>query len=141
MRILMLLSIVCLCNGQTNAQTYKLSGCGLMRAGTFKYLEAEDPTAYFVITDTSHTEYYRNGKYHIKSRMKWVSDCKYSLIMFENTVPDFPFNIGDKLLVTINKVENDIIYYTSEIKGSKWETSVRKIITTEKATLLSYLEK
>ena len=42
------------------------------------------------------------------------------MTMLSNTIPDFPFKVGDVMTVTINKVENDIIYYTSEVKGKKW---------------------
>ena len=101
--------------------------CSLMRDGTFKYLEAMDTSAFFVITDSSHTEYYGQGKYFIKSQMIWVRPCQYILRMKENTIPGFPFKPEDVMMVTINKIEGDIIYYTSEVKGWKWESKVRKL--------------
>lgn len=98
-----------------------------MKTGTFKYLESSDSTAYFVITDSSHTEYFGNGRYYIKSERTWISDCRFTLRMLSSTIPDFPFKPGDVMLVSINKTEGDIIYYTSEVNGKKWETSVRKL--------------
>jgi hypothetical protein len=31
------------------------------------------------------------------------------------------------MMVTINKIDGDMIYYTSEVKGRKWESKVRKL--------------
>jgi hypothetical protein len=98
-----------------------------MRDGTFKYLEAMDTSAFFVITDSSHTEYYGQGKYFIKSQMIWVRPCQYILRMKENAIPGFPFKPEDVMMVTINKIDGDMIYYTSEVKGRKWESKVRKL--------------
>ena len=98
-----------------------------MKSGKFKYLEAQDTSAFFEITDTSHTEYYNNGKYYIKSEMSWISDCQYSMKMLENTIPEFPFKPGDVMLVTIKRVDNDIIFFTSEVNGMKWDGKVRKL--------------
>ena len=98
-----------------------------MKNGTFKYLEAPDTSAYFVITDTTHTEFYGQGKFFIKSQMIWVKPCQYLLRMTENTIPGFPFKPEDVMIVTINKIEGDIVYYTSEVNERKWESKVRKL--------------
>ncbi len=101
--------------------------CSLMKNGTFKYLEPPDTSAYFVITDSTHTEFFGQGTYFIKSEMVWLSSCRYALKMTENTVPNFPFKPGDVMTVTINKIEDDIVYYTSEVNGQKWQARVRKL--------------
>ena len=127
MQIMILSVLLILLNGISNAQNSLKSDCSIMKSGKFKYLEAQDTSAFFEITDTSHTEYYNNGKYYIKSEMSWISDCQYSMKMLENTIPEFPFKPGDVMLVTIKRVDNDIIFFTSEVNGMKWDGKVRKL--------------
>jgi hypothetical protein len=109
-------------------ETDNKDSCSILKQGKFKYLDIEDTTAYFVIDKEDHTEYHNGGKYFIKSRLKWINDCQYEMTMLKNTIPDFPFKPGDVMTVTINKVEGDIIYYTSEVKEYKWDGRLLKVI-------------
>jgi hypothetical protein len=99
-----------------------------MKNGSFKYLDAEDSTAYFEIENENHIEYHQGGKYYIKSRLKWITDCQYEMKMLENTIPDFPFKPGEKMIVTIINIEGEIIYYTSEVRNMKWKGRLIKKI-------------
>jgi len=104
-----------------------ISSCSVLKQGKFRYLDIDDTTACFVIDKEDHTEYHYNGRYYIKSRLKWINDCRYEMTMIRNTIPDFPFKPGDVMTVTINKVEDKIIYYTSEVNGIKWEGRLLKV--------------
>lgn len=95
-------------------------GCSIAKKGTFKYLDISDTTAYFKLKKENHTEYHRDGKYYIKSKVKWLNDCQYEMVMLANTIPDFPFKPGAVMIVTIMKIEGDIIHYSSEVEGDKW---------------------
>ncbi|WP_276500759.1 hypothetical protein [Terrimonas pollutisoli] len=101
--------------------------CSIIKKGTFKYLDIPDTTAYFKIKKENHTEYHRDGKYYIKSKIKWVNDCQYEMVMLSNTIPDFPFQPGAVMLVTFLKIEGDIIYYSAEVDGDKWYGRLRKL--------------
>ena len=101
--------------------------CSIVKKGTFKYLDIPDTTAYFKLKKENHTEYHRDGKYYIKSKVKWVTGCQYEMKMLENTIPDFPFQPGAVMLVTIIKIEGDIIYYSSEVEGDKWYGRLQKL--------------
>jgi len=109
-------------------ETGNKASCSIMKEGKFRYQNIDDTTAYVEIDKTDHTEYYNSGKYYIKSRLKWITDCQYEMTMLKNTIPDFPFKPGDVMTVTINKVEGDIIYYSSEVNGYKWEGRLLKVI-------------
>src|SRR4051812_22358891 len=65
--------------------------CSSLKHGTYKYLDIEDTTAYFEIDKSNHTEYHQGGKYNIKSKLEWLDDCRYSMVMLSNTIPGFPF--------------------------------------------------
>jgi hypothetical protein len=101
--------------------------CSILKQGTFKYLDIEDTTAYFNIDKGNHTEYHNNGKYHIKSKLKWLNDCQYEMKMIANTIPGFPYKPGDVMTVTVTRIEEDIIYYTSEVNGGKWDGRLVKL--------------
>src|SRR5215208_4865150 len=86
--------------------------CSILKQGKFKYLDAEDKTAYLEIKDNKQVEYYQSGKYYIKSDIEWVSACVYELTLTEKTLPDITFKEGDKLTMEVEKIKNDTIYYT-----------------------------
>jgi len=109
------------------AQSAIKDSCSILRNGTFKYLDAEDTTAYFVISPGSHVEYLRNSAYTIKSKVTWLNDCSYKMLMLSNTLPEFPFKPGQTMTVIIDKVENGIIYYTSKVQGEKWQGRLVKV--------------
>jgi hypothetical protein len=101
--------------------------CSIMKNGVFKYLDIEDTSAYIVIKNGTHTEYHNNGKYNITSRMKWVNSCEYNMTMASITIPDFPFKPGDVMNVKITSIENNIIQYTSTVKGQSWNGRLKII--------------
>jgi len=47
------------------------------------------------IKGKKHIEYHSNRKYYIKSKLRWVSDCEYNMIIKKVTIPDFPYGKGD----------------------------------------------
>jgi hypothetical protein len=79
------------------------------------------------INGKSHIEYHDNGKYFIKSKLIWASDCEYNMTMTEITIPSFTYKAGDVMNVKINKVEGNNIYYTSTVQGKSWNGKLIKI--------------
>ena len=110
-----------------SAQADQSMDCSILKKGTFKYVGLEDTTAYFTIKKSNHVEYHEGGKYQIKSKLKWLNPCQYQMEMLSNTIPDFPFKPGDVMLVTINKIEGNTIYYTSEVNKQTWDGVLKKI--------------
>jgi hypothetical protein len=125
-RSILIMSILLFINSSSFCQN-NATGCSLLQHGTFKYLDIEDTTAHFKIDQTSHIEYHNSGKYKIVSQIKWLSNCQYSMTMLSNNFPNFPFNPGDIMFITITKVDGDIIYYSSEIDKKKWSGRLQKI--------------
>jgi hypothetical protein len=98
--------------------------CSVLKKGKFKYVD--NPSAWFVIDGSKHTEYLENGKYYIQSTLKWVSGCTYTMTMKKCTMPDFPYKPNDVMTVTITDIQDGIIYFTTDIKGQRGEGQVRK---------------
>lgn len=101
-------------------QDIKNGGCRILKNGKFKYIGGEDTTAYVVIHNHSHIEYYNMEKYYIKSKLDWVNDCEYNMTMTKITLPEFPYHPGDIMNVKVNRIANDTVYYTSTVNGSQW---------------------
>jgi hypothetical protein len=94
--------------------------CSIMKKGKFKYLDADDKTAFFEIDGNKEVEYYQNKKYYVKSDLKWTSDCTYELTMTAATKPNLAFKPGDKLKVEIVKVSNDTVTYKGITDKRVW---------------------
>jgi len=101
--------------------------CAIVKQGRFKYLDIPDTTAYFDLDGEDHTEHHRRGKYYIKSKIKWLDQCRYEMKMIANTLPRFPFKPGDVMIVTIDKIEDNIIYYTSQVGSDSWTGRLIKL--------------
>lgn len=100
--------------------------CTILHEGTFEYGNS-DFEVKVVIKGNKHTEFHANGKYIIKSKINWVSDCEYNMTMTKITIPNFPYKAGDIMNVKINKIEGKDIYYTSTVKGNSWAGKLTKI--------------
>ena len=109
------------------AQTSSPAGCEILKGGKFRYLDAEDPTAYIIMNGDTQIEYSEKNDFTIESKVKWISDCAYLMKMTKITIPNFPYHPGDTMRVDINKVEGNIIYYTSTVKGVSWKGRFRKV--------------
>ncbi|MBP8066435.1 MAG: hypothetical protein KAY31_03065 [Flavobacterium sp.] len=99
-------------------QTQK-KDCKVLKDCRLRYMDIDDPNSYIVIKGDKITEYLNNGKYYIKSELKWINDCEYQAKIIEINVPEFPFGPGTSMNVQINKIENGLVYYTSIISGEK----------------------
>ena len=106
------------------AATGYCQDCSVLKKGKFKYVD--NPSAWFVIEGNKHTEYLENGKYYIQSTLKWLSGCTYTATVKKSTVPDDAVKVNVVLTVTITKIEDGIIYFSSEMSGEKLEGKVRK---------------
>jgi hypothetical protein len=101
--------------------------CSNLKRGLFRYLDASDTTAWFIMEGEHHTEYFEKGKYFIKSKVKWTKDCQYKLEMVSLSLPNFPYEPGNVLTITIDKIEDDIIFYTASVKQDVWKGRMRKV--------------
>ena len=84
--------------------------CKFLKHSKLKYTDIQDPTNKIVIDNNSHIEYFENGKYFIKSKLDWVSECEFNATMIEITLPNFPFKPGEVMNVKIVKIENGKVY-------------------------------
>jgi hypothetical protein len=100
--------------------------CKIMHQGKFKYM-ADAEEVIVTIQDSSMTEYHQGGKYTIKTRIDWVSDCEYNITVLKVTVPSFALGTGDEVNVKINRIEGKEIYYTLTVKSVSWEGKFTKL--------------
>jgi hypothetical protein len=120
------LGLICLaCMSFTNLPADDIN-CKILHKGTFVYGNTSEKIT-VVIKGSKHTEYYENGKYIIKSKLVWVSNCEYNMTMTQITIPNFPYKVGDVMNVKITKVVGNQIYYTSTVKGNTWDGELLKV--------------
>ena len=73
-KIIAVLSLLFLSNF---AQAQSSDSCTILHEGYFKYGNT-DFVVEVKISGTEHIEYHDNGKYFIKSKLDWISDCEYN---------------------------------------------------------------
>jgi hypothetical protein len=99
--------------------------CTILKNNSFVYkLGGKDVHVDFGVDQ--HVEHHKKGKYYIKSKVEWLSDCEYNLIIQDVTLPNFPFKLGSKLHIKITKVRGDRVYYKSTMGDRTWEGKMTK---------------
>ena len=110
---------------QGNANKQSDKGCEILHEGTFIYGNTTDEIK-VVIDGKKHIEYHNNGKYFIKSKLDWLSDCEYNMTMTKITIPNFPYKKGEVMNVKIDRVEGNEVFYTSTVNGKSWKGKLIK---------------
>ena len=82
---------------------------------------------YVIISDSIHMEFVDDGKYFIKSKLKWINDCQYNATVIEFTWPKFKFPIGEVLNSKITKVQNDTLYFDLKVRDYKIKAKYKLI--------------
>ena len=126
MRHLYLLTLIAILFS-TNCFSQKNSDCNILKHCKLLYTNIEDSTGYIIINGNNHIEFFENGKYFIKSKLDWVSDCEYNATMTEITLPNFPFKPGEKMNVKIDKIEGGKVYCKLKVRDYT-NTDVYKIV-------------
>ncbi|MFT3701531.1 MAG: hypothetical protein QM802_04140 [Agriterribacter sp.] len=103
------------------------TACNILKKGKFKYLDAHDTTAYIIMNGDIQTEYSNNNADTIESKIKWLTACSYEMTMTRITKPNFPFKPGDVMNVTIDKIDEDIIYYSATVNESSFQGRFKKL--------------
>lgn len=119
-KLILLFSVVSL-------MSFNKKDCGeTLKNNTFTYRYAKkDVLVVFKVND--YIEYHNNKEHYIKSDIEWTSNCEYDLIIKETNLPDFPFKVGTKLHIVINKISGKKVYYTSSLGGRSWEGRMTKV--------------
>ena len=102
------------------------NNCKIAHHGTFVY-GSGSTFVKVIITDKDHTEYHNNGKYYIKSKIKWINDCEFVVTFIDFTVPDFKYTRDDQMHVKVNQIINKEIFFTSTINKKSWNGKLIKI--------------
>lgn len=117
--LLMLTALMAFTNPEENH-------CKIAHRGTFVY-GSGSTFVKVVINENEHTEYHNNGKYYIKSTIKWINNCEFVVSFREITVPDFEYSTADQMYVKINSVEKKEINFTATINRKSWSGKLIKI--------------
>ena len=117
-KLLMLFSLTLL-------MSFSSKNCGILKDNTFTYRNSKK-TVIVVFKENKHVEYHNDQEHFIKSDIEWVNDCEYYLIIRESTLPNFPFKMGTKMHIIVNKVRGKKVYYTSSLGGRSWEGRLTK---------------
>ncbi|WP_298878141.1 hypothetical protein [uncultured Polaribacter sp.] len=118
-KILMLFSITMLMSFTSSKD------CGILRDNIFTYRNAKKEVV-VVFKGDDYIEYHNDQEHFIKADILWINDCEYYLIIRESTLPNFPFKMGTKTHIIVNKVRGKKVYYTTTLGGKSWEGRLTK---------------
>ena len=106
--------------------SFSSKDCSVLKNNSFTYRNGGKDVL-VVFEENKHAEYHNDKEYYIKSDIEWVNDCEYYLVIKETTLPNFPFKMGTKMHIKVNKVKGKKVYYTSYLGGKSWEGRLTKI--------------
>ncbi|CAM4190666.1 MULTISPECIES: hypothetical protein [Flavobacterium] len=83
--------------------------CKIMLNGKFLSLLYDQNDYYMIIEDGIQTEYISNGKYYVKCKIEFITDCEYKSTVIEVTIPDYPVKVGEILTSKIIETERKAV--------------------------------
>jgi len=104
--------------------TKKISNLLGNKTFSYKY-KGEKVTVIF--KGQTHTEYFNNKEFHIKSKIIWTSNNSCTMILLETNLPNFPYKRGRELDLKIKKVTRNFVYYESTLDDRTWSGKMKKI--------------
>jgi hypothetical protein len=118
-KFLILLSTVLLMSFVSN-------DCTILKNNTFSYRILKK-NVFVVFKENKHIEYHNSKEFFIKSDIEWIDDCEYYLTIKEFNLPNFPFKLGTKMHVIVNKVRGNKVFYTTSLGDKTWNGQLTKV--------------
>ena len=112
--------------GLITLMSFTKNDCSVLKNNSFTYRNAKKDVL-VIFKEKEHIEYHNDKEHYIKSEINWISECEYYLVIKETTLPNFPFKMGTKLHIIVNKVRGKKVYYTSSLGGRSWEGRLTRI--------------
>lgn len=101
--------------------------CKNIRDGKFLRANYPEQIWYMTVKDNIQTEYFNNGKDHIKSTLVFVDDCNYKAIVLEKSDKNDPVQIGDVFNNQIVETQDNSLKIHSRIEKEQFEVVYIKV--------------
>ena len=128
---LLILLFVCILSKSQNVHILlepdNPANCSIMKQGKFRDFNYDEKDYYMIMNDSIQIEYLENGKKYMRSKVDWLSDCKYKLTTIENTTNNTYFSMGDSTFVEIIETQQEKIKLRAIFKGDTAEALYIKI--------------
>ncbi|SHL67998.1 hypothetical protein [Chryseobacterium polytrichastri] len=103
--------------------------CSNIKEGTFLRINYPKNLWYMTVKDNVQTEYYNDGKDHIKSSLVFVDDCNYKLIVLEKTEEANRIKVGDVFSNKVIATQDNYIKIQSKIDNEQFDLVLIKAKT------------
>ena len=93
--------------------------CNLIKSGKFINKESNEKATegYSIVFENGiATEYINNGAYYLKSRVEFISECKYKSTVIEVTIPNY--NLGPGTIIQTEIINTATADNLVEIKST-----------------------
>lgn len=106
----------------------EVTDCNMITKGKFinKINEAESIEGYYLKIENGFViEFVENGKYFIKSKIEFTSNCSYTSTVIENTIPNYNISVGTKIYTEIlETASSDKLIKIRSKMDSDWQIFV-----------------
>lgn len=94
--------------------------CANIKEGKFLRINYPESLWYMIIKDNVQTEYFNDGKDHIKSTLVFVDDCNYKSIVIEKSDKNDLIQIGDVFNNEVVATQDNLLKVNTKIAGSEF---------------------
>ncbi|WET50359.1 hypothetical protein PYS58_04330 [Chryseobacterium indologenes] len=94
--------------------------CANIKEGKFLRINYPESLWYMIIKDNVQTEYFNDGKDHIKSTLVFVDDCNYKSIVIEKSDKNDLIQIGDVFNNKVVATQDNLLKVNTKIAGSEF---------------------
>lgn len=127
-----LLSIL-FCIDKVSAQTHillspdKKTNCKLIKEGKFISQDYSVKDYYLVVSKDTITEFVQDGKYYLKSKVEFISDCSYKSNIIMTTIPDYKITWDQFAITEIIQTQCNFIKIKTKMGATEVTTVLEKV--------------
>ena len=108
------------------------TNCDIIKTGKFINKvsnESSTPGYYIVFEDGYATEFIDDGKFYLKSKIDFISDCEYKSTVVEVTIPNYNLKPGTVIHTEVIEtiIADNLIKIRSTLEGNSYFFVLQKI--------------
>lgn len=104
-----------------------IPNCQILVAGKFKEVNTSTDDYLFEISNNIITEYVQNGKYYVRSRLKFTTPCSYTATIIEVTIPDYNLKSGTVFSNEVLETQFQLVKIKARLDDKEFITVLQKL--------------
>lgn len=104
-----------------------IPNCQVITAGKFKEVNTSKDKYLLEISNGVITEYVQNGKFYVRSKLKFTTPCSYTATITEVTIPNYNLKPGTVFSNEVLETQCQFVKIKARLDGKELITVLEKL--------------